>query len=293
MIHFWLRRLLIALGRFAGGLFLLIVAIEFSMLLSRTRGAESKHVAADLVSLVNGTAMWGGEGSTVSVLSEVLARIGSSSGILVIAAIIAVGLGIPLGIWVAKAHRMRAVLEGAIFPAAIAMWMPSFWIAGLVVIYLVNVWGQPAYGMGTSGVERWWRIFLPAAVIAVSTIGWQVRAVSQQIGFSMRAGHVRAAHIRGHQPKTLFFRGVMRNSLKPIIRGVDQALPAMLGALIVVEWVFRYPGLGAMTLESARESNFVGLMGCGVAMLFLIVSLRCLSEILHGLVDPQILRTAK
>lgn len=291
MIHFWLRRLLIALGRLLGGGILLISAIEFSMLLSRTRGADSKHVTTDVVSLINGSAMWGGEGSEVSILSEILARIGSSSGILIIAAIISVGLGIPLGIWVAKAHRLRFISEAVIFPAAIAMWMPTFWIACLVVVYLVNVWGQPAYGMGTSGIEIWWRIFLPAAVIAIATIGWQVRAVSQQIGKSMRAGHVRAAHIRGQHPSLLFYRGVMRNSLKPIVRGIDQALPSMLGALIVVEWVFRYPGLGAMTLESARESNYAGLMGCGVAMLFMIVTLRFASELLHGFVDPQIHRS--
>lgn len=291
MIRYWLRRLLIAIGRLLGGLLLLVAATELSMLLSQTRGADSQHVAADIISLINGSAKWGGENEEISVVEEVMARIASSSGILLLASLIATGISVPLGIWLAKSSRLRPLLEALVFPLGVSMWIPTFWFACLVVLFLVNVWGQPVYGLGRSGIEAWWRIFLPAMVIAFAMVGWQVRAVSQQMRQAMKAGHVRAARIRGHHPNRVFYRGVFCNSLKPIVRGIDQALPSMLSALIVVEWVFRYPGLGALTLESARESNYVGLMGAGVAMLFLIVSIRLIGEVTHALVDPQLVRS--
>ncbi|MCB1229668.1 MAG: ABC transporter permease subunit [Verrucomicrobiae bacterium] len=277
MITFLLRRLLLLLPRLILGWAAVVVVIEFSMTGSAGSGGRSPALFKMLAT---------GErpDSSGELWRDSWWHAGLASlEVTALATLLLLAFGPLLGVLTARFRRF-AWFEVMLSPFLLAAWIPGFWLACLLVWAQFEFWNQPGFAdadAATGGPVRWeslWRIVLVAVPVALPAIGWQLRRVGGALKRTARAPHVRATLSRGVGGATLFYRHIFRNSLEPLIRSFDRVLPVMLGMQLVIEWASRYPGLGRLAVDSARASEFSGLLAAGLAMVSVTVAARWLGE---------------
>ncbi len=224
------------------------------------------------------------------------AAAGRSLSVSCLAVMLCLAFGPVLGVVVAR-FRRHAWVEALLSPWLAAAWLPGFWIVTLAVWWQVTRWGLPGYADAApaqGGPVRWeplWRAMVIAMPVAFTGIGWQTREISSRLKRSARALHVRGAHSRGVFGSALFYRHVFRPALEPLLRSPDRSLPAMLGMQLLAEWATRYPGMGTLAVESARQSQLGGLLVSGLFFSTLLVCARWLGETLTARLNgvPRIL----
>ena len=283
MIAQLLQRLLVLLLRFLAVWLLVALVVEIAMTGPRVRGEAvggqtmeivrelaTGNLPTDLVAVVSG------EATGVSWLAALGKSTLASFTVCAFAILVMLSFGPVFGV-LAGRYRRHPWFEAMLSPLLAAAWLPGFWIASLAVWWQVEHWGMPGFADGeaaTGGpmrIEWLWRTSLVALPVALVAIGWQVRFIAGTLRRSAGATHVLAAYSRGMGGGGLFYRHVFRNSLYPLIRSIDRSLPAMLGMQLLVEWAFRYPGLGTLVIESARSSQFAGLLSGGLLISTLLV----------------------
>lgn len=214
----------------------------------------------------------------------------SSARVTLTAMGITLAIGPVLGVAVARFRRWPLFGPLAL-PWLAAGWVAPFWLAALAVWGLVEFWGQPGLAdapPAQGGPVQWetlWRSGLIAAIVSLTAIGWQIRHLTDTLLEQARAPHVRAAQLRGLSGGALFFRHVFRNSLESVARCPDRSLPALLGMQMLVEWTFRYPGLGRLMIDSARTGHPAGLFGVTFLLASAVVFARWIGAGLHSLID--------
>lgn len=216
----------------------------------------------------------------------------ASLGVTVLAILIILAFGPLLGV-VAGRYRRGWPTDVLLAPVLAAGWMPAFWLILLSVWWQIGIWRQPGFADappavgGPVGIEPLWHVAQIAVLVALGPIGWQIRSLSEALRRQARAPHVRAAQIRGLTGAPLFYRHVFRRSLGPLVHGVGRTLPAMLGAQVVVEWAFRYPGLGRLAIDRVRAGDLAGLLGAGLILGTATVLVRAAGDAIQGLIDPH------
>ena len=88
--------------------------------------------------------------------------------------------------------------------------------------------------------------------------------------------------------KSLIESYARRNAILPQITGLNLRLNELIGATIIVEYVFSYPGLGRIIVESASSQNYPLIVGSFVIIIMVTVIGNFLLDILYGLIDPRI-----
>jgi peptide/nickel transport system permease protein len=104
----------------------------------------------------------------------------------------------------------------------------------------------------------------------------------------MRSDHVRAARSRGLTETALVLRHCMRNSAGAALAMSGLMLGAMFTALVVVETVFAWPGLGAYLDQSIPPGDFPAIMGVTLLLGVIYVVTNTVIDILQAAADPRI-----
>ena len=130
-------------------------------------------------------------------------------------------------------------------------------------------------------------MILVAIPVALTSVGWQMRFLAGRLKRAAREPHVQAAWVRGQGGATLFYRHVFHHSIDPVIRSLDRSLPAMLGAQLLVEWTYRYPGLGKLAIDCAKALEFAGLLATGIMVGSFLVVARWTGETVAALLSPD------
>lgn len=216
-----------------------------------------------------------------------------------------VGFGIPLGLILGRlgcagkreksVRRLTAKL--ALVPCSLLIGLPAFGLAAWAVLYLIDFAALPVFtlmengGQGFGGddvqVAGWLRLILPAGVVALPGTAWLARSVVRILWVSHDSDFVHAAEDRGLSGEHLFYHYVVKNSLSSMGGAALSLLPVLLGSLILVEWVFRFPGLGDLMRTAAFGKEFLLLsIGAGLSGL-MVMSGSFLIEVIFGVIDKS------
>lgn len=204
---------------------------------------------------------------------------GASLTVTALALIISLSFGPVLGV-LSRRWRIWRVFEVLNFPLVAASWLPAFWLAALAIWWQVEHWAHPGVAdaapaqAGPVAWEPLWHTVQVALLTAPAAIGWQLRHVSESLARAAAEPHVAAARARGLSGATLFHSHILRNASGSLLDCLHRGLPALLGVQIVVEWVFRYPGLGRLAIDAMQAGSNAGLFSAGLVFSALIVALR-------------------
>ena len=223
------------------------------------------------------------------VLDEVLPRIPVTAKLAGIALLFAVATGVPFG--VLSAVRQNTGLDYILRLISLAaLSMPSFWLGLLVLMAFVNWFGiLPIYDKAP---PTWGAAILMFGVTA-ATVGFRSYALIMRLPRSsmlevLRQDYVRTARSKGLSEAGVTFDHALRNAMLPIVNILGMVFSFLLGANVLVEKVFAWPGIGSYAVEALLQSDFAPVQGFVLTMAVLYVALNLMIDMLYGVSDPRV-----
>ncbi len=200
----------------------------------------------------------------------------------VIAAIIALAIGVVLGSFAAL-HR-NSIIDRIIMVITTAfVSMPSFIMGSfLLIIFSIKLGWLPANGASRGG------LILPIITLSLSPMAYITRLTRSSMLDVLGQDYIRTAKAKGVPRMKIIFGHALKNSLLPVITYFGPMLAYIVTGSLVVEQIFAVPGIGRAFVTSITGRDYPMIMGTTIILASLIVIMNLISDILYKFVDPRI-----
>ncbi|ERP97863.1 MULTISPECIES: ABC transporter permease [Stappiaceae] len=139
--------------------------------------------------------------------------------------------------------------------------------------------------------ETWFgalkQLVLPATTLALFTLAPIARMTRAAMLSALAADYVRTARAAGLGPGMVLYGYAFRNALLPVVTTLGMVFSFVLGANVLVEKVFAWPGIGSYAVEALVVSDYAAVQGFVLAMALLFVILNLLIDLSYSLIDPR------
>ena len=132
------------------------------------------------------------------------------------------------------------------------------------------------------------QLILPGATLAIFSIAPIARMTRASMLAVLASDYVRTARASGLSPYTVIITYAFRNAVLPVITTLGMVFSFLLGANVLVEKVFAWPGIGSFAVEALIASDFAPVQGFVLTMAVLYVMLNLLIDISYGIIDPRV-----
>jgi len=226
--------------------------------------------------------------NSLSVWDQVISRFPNTAMLAVAAILVALAIGIPVGIIPAK-NQYSALDNISMVTALIGVSMPSFWMGLLlVIVFALNLGWLPSQGMGQGLVPLLKSLVLPAVTLGTSAAATITRMTRSSMLEVIRQDYIDTARAKGVSEKIITYRHMLKNAMIPIITAVGLQFGTLLGGAMLTETVFSWPGLGRLMVEAIKSKDIPLVLGSVIflAVMFTVVNLAV--DIVYAFVDPRI-----
>jgi ABC-type dipeptide/oligopeptide/nickel transport system permease component len=247
------------------------------------------------------------------VVTEIANRLPASGELTLLGLLIALGIAVPLGILAAIRegswidHLCRIIVTTGVS-------LPVFF-TGLLLVYVFYFqlgWSPAPLGrldvfysappqvtgfyLIDSLIGRDFETFraafaqliLPAATLAIFSLAPLARITRGSMLAVMGSDFVRTARASGLTSKTVILTYAFRNAMLPVVTTLGMVFSFLLGANVLVEKVFAWPGIGSYAVEALIASDYAPVQGFVLAMAILYVALNLIIDLLYGVIDPRV-----
>ena len=132
------------------------------------------------------------------------------------------------------------------------------------------------------------QLMLPAVTLAIFSLAPIARMTRASMLAVLAADFVRTARASGLAPATVIMSYAFRNAMLPVITTLSMVFSFLLGANVLVEKVFAWPGIGSYAVEALISSDFAPVQGFVLTMAVMYVLLNLVIDILYGIIDPRV-----
>lgn len=247
------------------------------------------------------------------VLSDILARLPASAELTLLGLLFAASIGITLG--VLAALRPNGWLDNACrVVSTLGVCLPAFF-TGLLLVYVFYYqlgWAPAplgrldAFASPPPPVTGFYlidsllardletfrsalaQLLLPALSLGIFAVAPIARITRGSMMAVMSSDFVRAARAHGLSPRTVVVGYALRNALLPVVTTLGMVFSFLLGANVLVEKVFAWPGIGSYAIEALIASDYAPVQGFVMTMGFLYVLLNLAIDLLYRVIDPRV-----
>ena len=216
-----------------------------------------------------------------------------------IAALLALVLGIPMGVYAAL-KRGTFLSQLFMTVSLLGVSLPTFLVGILLILlFAVGLGWFPSFGRGdvvqigwwSSGlltVTGWHHIVLPAVTLAVFQLTLIMRLVRAEMLEVLRTDYVKFARARGLSNRSIHFGHALKNTLVPVITITGLQLGALIAFAIITETVFQWPGMGLLFIQAVTFADIPVMAAylCLTALIFVVINL--VVDLLYFAVDPRL-----
>jgi peptide/nickel transport system permease protein len=242
------------------------------------------------------TGSFGTSAATQQPVSELLSsRVANSAFLVLIAALVAIPLSIAIGVWMAM-KRDRGVDHVGSTVSLVLAALPEFVIGiGLVMLFATSVFNWfPAVSL-IAPDQRAWEVpdvvVLPAATLVLAVVPYISRIMRGSMIEVLESDYVTMARLKGLPEREVIWRHAVPNAIVPAIQVAALQLAWMAGGVVVVEFVFSYPGIGAALVDAVGNQDMPVVMTVTMLAAGIYVLLNLVADLLTIVVTPK-LRTA-
>jgi peptide/nickel transport system permease protein len=212
-----------------------------------------------------------------------LSRIGATGLLALCATALSVVIALPLGVFAAY-HRGRLADSLAQVVVALGGSMPGFWISLLLIlVFAVNLHWLPAFGSPTPT-----GIILPAVVLAVANVAVLTRLTRSAVLDVLNQEYVTVAHAKGLAPRPVTLKHVLPNVFVPVLTVLGLVFANLMVGTAVVEYVFAWPGIGRLAIDSALLRDQPVVVGFTVAAGLIFTVMNLVVDVGIAAVDPRV-----
>ena len=237
------------------------------------------------------------QGSKVSRL--IAERLPATLELAGIAAVLALVLGIPMGVYAAL-KRGTFLSQVFMTVSLLGVSLPTFLVGILLILlFAVGLGWFPSFGRGDVVQVGWWssglltlkgwhHIVLPALTLAVFQLTLIMRLVRAEMLEVLRTDYVKFARARGLSDTAIHFGHALKNTLVPVITITGLQLGALIAFAIITETVFQWPGMGLLFIQAVTFADIPVMAAylCLTALIFVVINL--VVDLLYFVVDPRL-----
>jgi dipeptide transport system permease protein len=271
------------------------------------------HYVADLAHGNLGTSLTTG----LPVATELRTRLPASAELTLLGLLVSILIAVPLGILAAT--RPNSLIDHAcriISTAGVSL--PVFF-TGLILVYVfyyqlgwapaplgrLDVFYSPPpqvtgfylidsliAGDGGTFIAALKQLILPALTLAIFSLAPIARMTRASMLAVLSSDFVRTARASGLSSYTVIVTYAFRNAMLPVITTLGMVFSFLLGANVLVEKVFAWPGIGSYAVEALLASDFAPVQGFVLTMAVMYVAINLMIDVLYGVIDPRVMLEA-
>jgi peptide/nickel transport system permease protein len=247
------------------------------------------------------------------VATEIRTRLPASAELTLLGLIVSMLIAVPLGIMAAT--RPNSLIDHACRVIATAGVSLPVFFTGLILVYVFYYqlgwapaplgrldvfFSAPPHvtgfylidsliaGQGETFVASLKQLILPALTLGIFSLAPIARMTRASMLAVLASDFVRTARASGLTPFTVVITYAFRNAMLPVITTLGMVFSFLLGANVLVEKVFAWPGIGSFAVEALIASDFAPLQGFVLTMAVMYVALNLVIDILYGVIDPRV-----
>jgi peptide/nickel transport system permease protein len=231
------------------------------------------------------------------VLSVILQRFPVTLELAIFAMVIALAMGMPIGVLSAIRHNSMIDLTGRLF-ALVGLAMPNF-LLGTLIIYGLSVYFGILPNSGDyvefseAPLQNLQQLIFPAITLGTAFAASVMRTTRSAVLEVLGEDYVRTARSKGLRERTVIARHTLRNALIPVVTLAGVEMGYLLGGAVVVEEIFSLPGIGRLALNAISQRDYALVQGIALFVAFNFVFINLIVDLLYAAIDPRIAYVSK
>jgi peptide/nickel transport system permease protein len=237
--------------------------------------------------------------SNVPAIDLILQRMPATVELALTAMVMAVVLGIPLGLWAGlrpESVSAKAIMAGSILGFS----LPTFWV-GLMLIMVFSVWlgWLPPTGRGHTvnvlGIEFSFltldglrHLLMPALNLALFKLALLIRLTRAGTREAMVQDYVRFARAKGVSERRIVRIHVLKNILIPIVTVLGLEFGSLIAFAVVTETIFAWPGMGKLLIDSINVLDRPVIVAYLLVIVAMFVLINLIVDVLYTALDPRV-----
>src|SRR6266511_1566358 len=232
-------------------------------------------------------------------LQLILERMPATLELASAAMLIAIVIGIPLGLW--AGHKPNGVAGRTIMGASILGFsLPTFWVGlMLIMVFSVMLGWLPSNGRGPTtllfgvpvsftSLEGWRHLIMPATNLALFKLALLIRLTRAGTREALLQDYIKFARAKGLTNARVIGVHVLRNILIPIVTVIGLEFGSVIAFAIVTETVFAWPGMGKLLIDSINLLDRPIIVAYLLVIVFMFIVINLLVDILYSALDPRV-----
>ena len=224
------------------------------------------------------------------ILDEILVRLPNTLNLACAAIIIAVVVGIPLGI--ITALKKDTIVDNILTTTSlVGISIPNFLLGTLLMyIFAVKLGVLPTGGMTHFSwtPEGLRQAILPAIALSTSTVASFTRIGRSAMLDVLQSDYIRTAKAKGLKRKTIIFLHALRNALIPLVTQFGTSFGGLLGGAIITEQVFVINGVGTYLITAINNRNYPVVQSTVLVIATIFIVINLIVDLLYCVIDPRI-----
>jgi len=222
--------------------------------------------------------------SSRPVVNEIRARVMPTIELAVLATLLAVAVGVPLGV-VSATRPNSAVDHLATLAAFGGLAMPVFW-QGLMMILIFSLWLGWVPPSGRLG--GWTYYILPTITLGTSAIASITRMTRATMLETLSQDYVRTAHSKGLRRARVIYRHALSNALIPVVTVIGLQFGGLLSGAVITETIFSWPGIGRLAVDAISSKDFPVVQGVVLVFALIYALVNLLTDLMYAWLDPRL-----
>jgi peptide/nickel transport system permease protein len=232
-------------------------------------------------------------------LGLILERMPATLELALVAMLMAIVLGIPLGLWAGlkpDSVAGRSIMVGSILGFS----LPTFWVGlMLIMVFSVMLGWLPSNGRGPTtllfgipvsflSIEGWRHLILPATNLALFKLALLIRLTRAGTREALLQDYVKFARAKGLSNARVIGVHVLRNILIPIVTVIGLEFGSVIAFAIVTESVFAWPGMGKLLVDSINLLDRPIIVAYLLVIVTMFIVINLLVDVLYSALDPRV-----
>ena len=200
-------------------------------------------------------------------------------------------IAIPIGVLSAVKRGSWSDYISRIF-AILALSVPSFWIATMVIVFPANWWGWTPplqfLPFRIDAKENFVIFLIPAILLGTHLTGTIMRMTRSMMLEVLGSDYIRTAHAKGLSGFTVISRHALRNALIPIVTVIGSLVGTLVGGSVIMETIFGIPGVGALMRDSVIQKDYPVVQSVTVFLAAFVLVMNFFVDLAYTWMDPRI-----
>ena len=215
-------------------------------------------------------------------------RLPTTMQIVLMSAVLAIALSIPIGIICAV--KMNTLIDRLLSTLTLILVASPVFLTAIVLmlVFALNLRWFPSFGAGKSFAENLYYLFLPSLALSLSMVALIARITRSNMIEQLNAPYATTAVAKGIPYRKVVLKHCFKNTVIPVVTVASLQIGTMSVGAVLVENVFALGGIGDVLISAIKASDYPVVQGITLLLVTVFALINLLVDILYAVIDPRI-----